>query len=1230
MTTQPAIPLDVFACPLQGANLIEASAGTGKTWAICGLYLRLVLERGLEVQKILVVTFTIAATAELRERIRERMVQVLARLQGRGPAGDVFTDKLLDSLRSRHALSDADMIKRLEAAVQNFDEAAIFTIHGFAKRALDDAPFAAGMPLSQELLADDRELLAATASDFWRRHVAAPGLSPALAAYLMAQKDSPERFARLLRRQAGKPLSRVIWPAGTEGDAAPIDTTRLQAAHDAASAIWQSGREDVIACVAEGLPRLKANIHNAASVAKAFASWDQLLATANAMSAPANLEKLDLLTPARMVPKKGQQPCAAHPFFDAAAALLVERDALDRQLAQARIRLLRRLLEEGPVQLRQAKRERRVVGFDDMLYNLHERLTGERGPALTETLRQRFPAALIDEFQDTDPLQSSIFDTLYGNGESLLFLVGDPKQAIYSFRNADLHTYLQARRIAQAEYTLAHNQRSTPQVLQALNALFGGNPRAFMLDGLQYRPVDAGDKPRPVLADRSATSAALQLWTLPPQADGRRPAKSQARREATHACAAEIARLLAAGQSGEVTLDGRPLAAGDIAVLVRTHSQGSQMRHALEALGVGSVELSQASVFKTPDAQDLERVLAAILEPSREGLLRAALSTELMGLDASAIEALAGDEASILARLADFAGYRDRWLKGGLARMLRGLFAQEQVSRRMLARTDGERRLTNLRHLAECLHEASQEHGTPEALLRWLRQQRAQDIAEDATQLRLESDRNLVQIVTIHKSKGLEYPIVFCPFLWDGHPGPAGDLMGLEYHDDDGKPVIDFSGDDDPAVKQKMALERAAENLRLIYVALTRAVHRCYLVVGSYTVGQYSSTKECTRGPINWLAAGREHGPNQWLANGLDAGQVDAAWTRLAQENAPAIAIAELPQGSSVRVILPSPSPEKLAAREPPLFIPPAWRIGSYSSLAHGARSENAAADHDVRVPREADLSPASVDGWGGGTPRASRDRALAILPADDILRFPRGARAGECLHAVFEQVDFADPTHWPQAIANVLRTQPPQAATVDSAAWPAMVQRMLADVTATPLPGAHSLSDISRGNRLVELEFSLPSAGLDAGQLAATLRRHGYEGGALGFARLQGYLRGFIDLVYQHEGRFHVLDWKSNHLGWSAADYGAGPLRRAMDEQGYHLQYLLYTVALHRYLRQRLRGYDYDQHFGGVNYVFLRGVRPAWKQADGSAAGVFFHKPQRDAVEALDFLLGQGEGGRA
>jgi exodeoxyribonuclease V beta subunit len=1206
MKPRVPIPLDVFACPLQGANLIEASAGTGKTWAICGLYLRLVLEHGLGVPQILVVTFTNAATAELRERVRERMVQVLAVLQGRASAADPFVEKLLASVRKDHGIADADMINRLDAAVQNFDEASIFTIHGFAKRALDDAPFAAGMPLTQELLADDGDLIAASAGDFWRRHVAAPGTPPALAAYLLARKDTPERFAKLLRRQAGKPLSRIIWPEDAQGEPEPIDTTRLQAAHDRARAIWCSQRDAILACIVESLIRLKANIHNAVSVDQSFRSWDQLLAHTNAMSAPTGLEKLDLLTADRLVAKKGQQPCAPHPFFDAAGQWLRERAALDATLARSRLRLLRRLLEEGPPQLRQAKRERRVIGFDDMLFNLHERLAGRGGASLGQTLRQRFPAALIDEFQDTDPLQFSIFNSLYGDGQSLLFLVGDPKQAIYSFRNADLHTYLDARRIAPAEYTLVHNQRSTRPLLDALNALFGGNPQAFMLDGLAYHPVQVGDKKRPPFEDRSAPHAALQLWTLP-NVDGRRPDKQDARAQATNACAGEIARLLAAAQRGEVTLNCRALKAGDMAVLVRSHAQGSAMRQALDALGVGSVELSQASVFKTPDAQELERVLAAILEPSREGLLRAALATELMGLDARALEALAADQAAMLRRVADFATYRVRWLQLGLARMLRGLFVQEQVSRRMLTRPDGERRLTNLRHLAECLHEAAQEHVTPEALLRWLRQARAKDSAEDATQLRLESDRNLVQIVTVHKAKGLEYPIVFFPFLWDGHPGPNDSIDGKEYHDDDGKPVIDFHDEKDPDVERRMRRERAAESLRLIYVALTRAVHRCYLVVGSYATN--NSWKECTRAPINWLVAGHQHEPDEWLANGLDASEIDAAWARLAQQRSPDIAIGELPTGRAAALNQPRPSPDCLEALAPPKFIPPAWRVGSYSSLAHGAPNESAAIDHDVRVPRVA----------------PGRAHDTAATAAGDILRFPRGARAGECLHALLEQADFTDATGWPQAIADVLRDQPPQAAGADGSAWSAMMQRMLADVTAVELDGGHRLRDIPRADRLVELEFSLPAAGLDAAQLAEILRQQGRGTSPLAFPRLTGYLRGFIDLVYRHQGRFYVLDWKSNHLGWNAADYGSAALARVMDEQGYHLQYLLYTVALHRYLRQRQRGYDYDEHFGGVNYVFLRGARPAWIQPDGRPAGIYSGRPERAAIETLDTLLSEG-----
>jgi exodeoxyribonuclease V beta subunit len=165
-------------------------------------------------------------------------------------------------------------------------------------------------------------------------------------------------------------------------------------------------------------------------------------------------------------------------------------------------------------------------------------------------------------------------------------------------------------------------------------------------------------------------------------------------------------------------------------------------------------------------------------------------------------------------------------------------------------------------------------------------------------------------------------------------------------------------------------------------------------------------------------------------------------------------------------------------------------------------------------------------------------------------------------------------------------------------------------------------LADVARGRRLVELEFSLPSRHLSATRLAAVLREHGHPVPPLAFGALEGYLRGFIDLVFEHEGRFHILDWKSNHLGDTSAHYGPEPMARAMDRHGYHLQYLLYTVAVHRYLQQRLPDYRYDTHFGGVIYLFVRGVRPGWADAGGTASGAYAHRPTLQVIEQLSALL--------
>ena len=1205
---------DVYSCPLQGTRLIEASAGTGKTWTLCGLFMRLLLERALPVAEILVVTFTNAATAELRERIRARIAETLARLRGSGPqTADPFVGRLLQQLRDLHGLRDEDMIARLDLALQSFDEASILTIHGFCQRALAEAPLRTGMPMQLTLLDDDGELRMQVVHDFWRRRIAGPSLSPALAAYLLDRQDTPERLDALLQRRLGKPMSRWHWPETADTATELPDPAPRDAAFAAAQLLWRTQREAIVALVNDTQPRLNQSTHSTKALAISVRGWDALLAAPMAPDVLDPDQKLELLGATRLRARKNEAPVAEHDFFLQAQRLVEACQAREQALAMQRLQLLRELVDHGPGALRRAKREQRVLGFDDMLYNLHARLDGAGGAVLAATLRRRFGAALVDEFQDTDPLQYAIFDAIYRDSGTALFLVGDPKQAIYSFRHADLHTYLRARGDAQAEYTLDENQRSSQGLLQALNGLFGSNPRAFMLDGLDYRPVRMGDKPRPPWVESPQPArAALQLWQLPRDDDGQPLLRAEAMRLAYDACAGEIARLLNAAQDGEVRLGDRPLAAGDIAVLVRSHAQGAAMRRALSAVGVGSVELSQASIFDSADAADLERLLAAMLEPQREPLLRAALATEAMGRDAVALQALADDEAGLLDCIGRFAAYRHTWLTRGVGRMLRDWSRAEGVSRRLLQRPDGERRLTNLMHLAELLHEAAASHAGPEALLRWLREQRGRARRDDASQLRLESDRNLVQVVTIHKSKGLEYPLVFCPMLWDGQVRGERPGEGLEYRDDNGQSVLDMRTLDNERtqeVKAQQALDAAAETMRLIYVALTRAVHRCTLVVGTYRSrhGKNLSHAQSSRARLNWLVAGAGLAPRDWLQNKLTPEQIDAAWVALAQRQAPHVALAPLPVGRAAPIAPAPAAAQRLAALSLPRPIPSAWWIGSYSSLAHGARHDDAAVDHDLRVPP------------GVSDPA----RAMAPLAADDILRFPRGAVAGECLHAVFERIDFGDPAGWPAAVAAALRRFEPALPADDSRALrPSMLLRMLHDVLHAPLPGGLCLAQVPPSRKLVELEFHLPSRQLDAGELVRTLRHHGQAVPGLQFGTLSGYLRGFIDLVFEQDGRYHLLDWKSNHLGDAPQDYGPDALQRTMAQQGYQLQALLYALALHRHLGQRLPHYRFEQHFGGVLYLFVRGVRPDWTLADGTAAGVHAQRPTLPLLDALSALL--------
>ncbi|MEA5098061.1 MAG: UvrD-helicase domain-containing protein, partial [Burkholderiaceae bacterium] len=489
-----ATPFDVFNCQLDGTSLIEASAGTGKTWNICGLYLRLLLERKLDVQQILVVTFTNAATAELRDRIRSRIAEMRDHLSGQPQAAtDPFIRDLTETLENRRGIARDLLMARLELALQTFDEASIFTIHGFCQRALADSAFAAGQAFALELQPDDSDLMIEAVHDFWRQHIASNRIGMELAAYLLQKNDTPEKFAALLKRHLAKPLAQNLWP---QDEAPAFDHAALAGAYAAAQANWATNRKNIVELL-KSSKDLKQTSYKPASIDSAIADYDAFFSAGNPFNSGIKDNRLQLLRSSRLsvgagTKIKGVPP--QHEFFNLAETLLAERERTEQALERKRLDLIQTLLDETSQTVYQRKRERRLLSFNDILYNVHLALQGNRW--LAESLRQRFPAALVDEFQDTDPLQFSVFNTIYGASKNPLFLVGDPKQAIYRFRNADLDTYLSAKQQTSAIYSISHNQRSTQGLIGALNDLFSANQQAFMLPGLDYQRVGFGSKPR--------------------------------------------------------------------------------------------------------------------------------------------------------------------------------------------------------------------------------------------------------------------------------------------------------------------------------------------------------------------------------------------------------------------------------------------------------------------------------------------------------------------------------------------------------------------------------------------------------------------------------------------------------------------------------------------------------------------------------------------------------------
>jgi exodeoxyribonuclease V beta subunit len=1200
---------DLLDSPLEGTNLIEASAGTGKTYTITGLFLRLLVEKDLSPDRILVVTFTEAATGELRERIRAALRDGVAAFSG-GPC----TDSFLHHLAERHGNPKA-ALRCLREALRDFDQAAIFTIHGFCRKVLYENAFESGSLFDTELITDQTELKREIVHDFWRRHFYTA--SPLFVNHAMDRSWSPQGLLLLLGNRSSLPFLRII-PQVPLPDTSQPEAAYLEAFH-AVSAVWRTAREEVesILVTHPGLNRVQ---YARTKIPLLIQAMDRYVSDQGQnLGLFKGVSKLSGRALRGSV-KSGHLP-PEHPLFDCCDTLRQRQGDLEKVFDQTLLAMKTRLFSYAEKELSKRKRERNIQFFDDLLLNLHESLEGKGGQALSRSIRMKFRAALVDEFQDTDPVQYAVFRRVFAVAEDpVLFFIGDPKQAIYSFRGADVFAYMAASGHVKSRYTLRENWRSVPQLITAINALFSGAQRPFVFEKIPFEPaVPASAQDSEILTIEGRSRPPLNLWFTPgdrTEGPDRPITKTEAGRQIPDAVSAEIARLLGLGRNRKALLGTRPLRESDLAVLVRTNAQARRMQEALSDRQIPCVLYSTGDLFDTQEALEVERVLAGIVEPNNERALRAALTTPLFGIGGKDLLALMEDDTAWEIWAVLFRDYQRTWLEEGFIRMFRGLLFRENVLARLMALPDGERRTTNVLHLSEVLHQASVEKrlGMPD-LLRWLIERReSRTPGSEEYPLRLESDENAVRLITIHKSKGLEYPVVFCPFLWDGSKlkRPKEPLM---FHDPDHDGILTLDLGSQDVDKNRISAEKEllAENLRLLYVALTRAKNLCYLLWGRFNDADTSALAYLLHQPVPLPPDDVVDATGERFLN-LTANDLRSELETTRKRAEGTIHISGMPSGPAEPY--PSTPGEAgiLTCREFSGKIDRQWRISSFSSLVSGLPHGEEMADRDAvhlqTGPDERDLDP--------------------LVPRDpwDIFSFPRGTHAGTCLHDIFEHLDF---TETRSDDIDALVVEKLEAYGFESR-WQDPIRDMILRVLSTPLDPISPdlrLSRIRNKDRLNEMEFYFPLRSISTEKLMGMFRAPPEEEdlsslpevmGRLQFAPTQGFMKGFMDLVFEWKNRFYLVDWKSNYLGDRVEDYRQESLTQVMKKECYILQYLLYAVALDQYLRLRMTGYRYEAHFGGIFYIFLRGVDPS----QGPDSGIYRDRPSPHKIHTLrEHLIG-------